>query len=246
MSKPPLRRIQGASKRSFTLIELSAVVLIITILLVSVIPKLDNMAPSSRLSAGARYVAGTIETAQSEAISQRQEFVVAYDLDRNTYWIILPEGHERGPDDTGDTQSPGDPALDAMGEGGSKAAGDRPEDDLEHGMAPPEEGGENSEEDKDEATEASFADREAFEPNELPMSVEFKSVSIGDDTRTSGRVYVSFDHRGTTGAHLVALQLEDVPGGGGPQGEMWLRFDPLTRTLTYSEEQPQVPTLEGD
>lgn len=243
--RPPLRQIGGVSKRSFTLIELSAVVLIITILLVSVIPKLDNMAPSSRLSAGARYVAGTIETAQSEAISQRQEFVVAYDLDRNTYWIILPEGHERGPDDSDDARDPTD-AADALGGDQGKGVSDRPEDDLEHGVAPPEEGGDNTEEDKDEATEASFADREAFEPNELPMSVEFKSVTIGDDTRSSGRVYVTFDHRGTTGAHMVALQLEDVPGGGGPQGEMWLRFDPLTRTLTYSEEQPQVPTIEGD
>jgi len=234
------------SRRSFTLIELSAVVLIITILLVSVIPKLDNLAPSSRLSAGARYVAGTIETAQSEAISQRQEFVIAYDLDRNTYWIILPEGHERSPDGGDDPQTPEDQAADAFGGGEGKGASDRPEDDLEHGTAPPEESGENSEEDKEEATDATFADREAFEPNELPMSVEFKSVTIGDETRSSGRVYVSFDHRGTTGAHMVALQLETVPGSGEPQGEMWLRFDPLTRTLTYSEEQPQVPTIEGD
>lgn len=244
--RPPLRRIGGSSARSFTLIELSAVVLIITILLVSVIPKLDNLAPSSRLSAGARYVAGTIETAQSEAISQRQEFVIAYDLDRNTYWIILPEGHERSPDDTGDPRSPEDPATDAFGADEGKGASDRPEDDVEHGTAPPEAAGENSEEDKEEATDASFADREAFEPNELPMSVEFKSVTIGDETRSSGRVYVTFDHRGTTGAHMVAVQLEDVPGSDNPQGEMWLRFDPLTRTLTYSEEQPQVPTIEGD
>lgn len=243
--RPALNRSRRVGARAFTLIELSAVVLIITILLVSVIPKLDNMAPSSRLSAGARYVAGTIETAQSEAISQRQEFVIAYDLDRNTYWIILPENHERSPDES---ESPQDAAANALGVGGEegKAVGDRPEDDVEHGVAPPEESGENSEEDKDEATEASFADREAFEPNELPMSVEFKSVQIGEETHTSGRVYVSFDHRGTSGAHMVALQLEDVPGGGGPQGEMWLRFDPLTRTLTYSEEQPQVPTIEGD
>ena len=172
--------------------------------------------------------------------------MIAYDLDRNTYWIILPEGHERSPDDTGDPRSPEDPATDAFGADEGKGASDRPEDDVEHGTAPPEAAGENSEEDKEEATDASFADREAFEPNELPMSVEFKSVTIGDETRSSGRVYVTFDHRGTTGAHMVAVQLEDVPGSDNPQGEMWLRFDPLTRTLTYSEEQPQVPTIEGD
>lgn len=244
--RPPSRQIQGASARSFTLIELSAVVLIITLLLVSVIPKLDNLAPSSRLDAGARYVAGTIETAQSEAISQRQEFVVAYDLDQHTYWIILPEGHERGPDQADEPQSDASADADMGLEGEGKAAGDRPLDDVEHGTPPPEENGENDEDAKEEATEVTFANREAFEPEELPMSVQFKSVTIGDETRSSGRVYVSFDHRGTTGAHLVALQLEDVPGGGGPTGEMWLRFDPLTRTLTYSEEQPQVPTIEGE
>ncbi|MBL4844079.1 MAG: hypothetical protein JKY65_01020 [Planctomycetes bacterium] len=242
--RPPTRlSYRRRSARSFTLIELSAVVLIITILLVSVVPALDNLAPSSRLDAGARYVAGTIEIAQSEAISQRKEFVVAYDLDNHTYWIILPEGHSRGPDETEDPNAD-DPTFDV---GDSKGAGDRPADDVEHGPAPPDKDGENDEEQKDAAVDASYADREAFEPNELPRDVEFKSVVVGDqEPRQSGRVYVSLDHRGTTGAHMVGLQLKQNPGSGGPTGEVWLRFDPLTRTLTYSEQQPQVPTLEGN
>lgn len=230
----------GSNRRGFTLLELMAVIAIITILLVSVVPALDNIAPSSRLEAGGRYVAGTIELAQSEAISQRKEFVVAYDLDQNTYWIILPEGSERDPDaGPEDEQLPGG----VPGVEGDKP-GERPEDDLEHGLPPPDEEGENGEEAKDAAVEASYAERDAFEPNALPADVEIEAVVIGEETHSSGTVYVSLDHRGTTGAHMVGLRLADVPGGGGPTGSIWLRFDPLTRTLTYSPQRPQVPTLE--
>ena len=113
--------IGEGGRRGFTLLELMAVVAIITILLVTVIPALDNVAPSSRLDAGGRYVAGTIELAQSEAISQRKEFVVAYDLDNNTYWIILPEGSERSPNDQ---EAP--PEEEAAKAAGGKGAGERP------------------------------------------------------------------------------------------------------------------------
>lgn len=235
-------RFESDRGRGFTLLELMAVVAIITILLVTIIPALDNVAPSSRLDAGGRYVAGTIELAQSEAISQRKEFVIAYDLDRHTYWIILPEGSARSPEDR---EAPED-TLGAAAGAVPKGGGSRPEDDLEHGPPPPDEQGENDEQQKDAAVEASYADREAFEPNELPSGVEFEAVVVGDENHTAGRVYVSFDQRATQGAHMVGLRLAQTPGGEGPSGQTWLRFDPLTRTLTYSAQRPEVPTLEGE
>ena len=51
---------------------------------------MDNVAPSYRMTGAARRIASNIELAMSEAISQREEFVVAYDLDSNTYWVINP------------------------------------------------------------------------------------------------------------------------------------------------------------
>ena len=77
-------------------------------------------------------------------------------------------------------------------------------------------------------------------------SADGEGVVVGDETHTSGRVYVSFDQRATQGAHMVGLRLAQTPGGDGPSGQTWLRFDPLTRTLTYSPQRPEVPTLEGE
>ena len=231
-------------RRAFTLIELMAVLVVLTLMLVVVVPAMDNMAPTTRLSSGGRYVAGTIEIAQSEAISQRKEFVVAYDLDNETYWIILPKDHGPPEEERSGVSSPEDQAADAL-KGMDGKPGERPVDDVEHGPPPPDEEGANTEEDVEEATEATYADREAFEPNELPDGVVIKSVRVGERTKTGGKVYVALDHRGTSGGHVVALALERGEDGG-PAQELWLRFDPLTRTLTYSDSEPNVPTLEGD
>ena len=64
--------------RGFTLVELIAVMAIMAILLLAITPALDNMLPSYRLKGGARIIASNIELAQSEAITRRKEFVLAY------------------------------------------------------------------------------------------------------------------------------------------------------------------------
>lgn len=232
--------------RRFTLVELIAVMTILAIVMVAVVPALDGMAPGSRLDAGARHVASTIEAAQSEAIGQRKEFVVAYDFDQNAYWIVLPQ------------RADADPSQDDQGGGllGQAAEAEedmsalpRPEDDLEHGKAPPDPNRQNTEEGREEQAEElpDYVDRDNLEPTKLPDDVEFEVIVIDGDEKRDGIVYVSFDKSAGTGSHVVGLKLADeLTQDSNRQGQKWVLFNALTRTIEYYDQRPQIPTLEPE
>jgi prepilin-type N-terminal cleavage/methylation domain-containing protein len=232
------------ARRGFTLIELIAVMAIIAIMMVSIVPALDNMLPSYRLSAGARHVASNIELCQSEAIGQRKEFVVAYNLDDHTYWIVLPQraGEERNPED--DDKAP--EGEEAKAEEAGKFQ--RPENDLEHGKAPPKATSELTEEEKAEQEEAlpEFVERDKLDPTHLPDDIEFSEIIVDGESETSGTVYVSFDHRATSGNHIVGLRLTPDRATGEDRSQVWVLFNPMTRTIEYHDEKPSLPTLSPD
>ncbi|MGE0712758.1 MAG: Tfp pilus assembly protein FimT/FimU [Planctomycetota bacterium] len=235
------------SARAFTLVELMAVMAIMAILLVSIIPALDNMLPSYRMSAGARHVASTIELAQSEAIGQRKEFVVAYDLDHHTYWVVLPRraGDEVQPGDREEERTTADPA----GAGASKLK--RPENDVEHGLAPKDPNAPKTEEEQAAEREAAlpeYSERDKLEPTPLPEDIEFQMVVVGEEEKRSGVVYVSFDQQASAGSHLVGLKLGERvrESGGDGRDELWVVFNALTRTIEYHDQRPQIPTLPGE
>ena len=228
---PFVRRRASDLRRAFTLVETMAVMAIVGIILLAVVPAIDNMLPSYRLNGGTRTIASHVELAQSEAIGRRAELIMAYDLDENTYWIVLPP----------EPEEPQDPALveeeqDKVPEGQTP----RPKDDVEHGKRPPD----PEPVDEDQAERTDFSDRDALTPTKLPDDVVFSTVIVGDEEKRAGRVYVRFTHAGDVGTHSVGLKLQ-VPGGGDDGAEAWMKYNALTRTIEYHDQRPMVKTLEG-
>lgn len=221
-----IRTRRRRARAGFSLIEIMAVLIILGIILMSVVPAIDNLVPAYRLRSAAREVASLIELAHSEAVSTRKEFKLAYDLDQETYWLILPP---RDADE--DREEPEGLLGGAAGEVNKEG---RPIDDLEHGPPPADP---NAEQDGSRAR--SDAEREALEPRSLPTDVVLEMVIVGDDEKRVGQVTVPFTHDGASGTHIVGLRLAN----GAEADQVWVKFNALTRTIEYSEQRPQVRTL---
>lgn len=217
-------------RRAFTLIELIAVTVIMATIMAAVVPALDSMVPKYRMRAAARNVASVIEQAQAEAVGKRREFVVAYNLDENTYWLVLPPEDEEQPADDADA---GGGLFDFGGDDTPK--GQRPKNDVEHGLPPVDPNAVQDQPDVD------VMDRESLTPTKLPPGVVFSGVKVGDDEQTTGTVYVPFSHLGNEGTHVVGIKLDD------PESEqkIYVKFAALSRTITYHDEQPELRTLGG-
>jgi len=229
MTRHPTR--PGRPTRHFTLIEVMAVMVIISIMLIAVVPALDSLVPSYRLTSQARTVASFVELAQSEAVGRRVEILVAYNLDEETIWLILPK--QAPPGEEGEKLSPLDSEK-------SKAP---PLDDLEHGKAPPNPAATPKE--GESTAPSDFGDRDALEPTKMPSDVDLHMVVVGGKERRSGIVYVPFTHQGNEGSHVVGLKLKQARAGEGETGEIWVKFNALTRTIEYHENKPQTRTISG-
>lgn len=218
-------RRAAVSTRGFSLLEIMAVMVILGIVLMSVVPALDGLVPTYRLKGGAREVASAMELAQSEAVGARKEYQLAYDLDANTYWLILPP---KPREETKDEPSPEEAAA--------KAA-QRPVDDVEHGVPP-----RDPNDPQEEAEAQTDVEREMLTPKPLPDNVVFDMVVVGDDEKTSGQVRVPFSYLGTDGSHIVGLKLEN----GEENDQLWVKFNAITRTIEYTEQRPTARTVGGD
>jgi prepilin-type N-terminal cleavage/methylation domain-containing protein len=229
--RPSIRR---SARSGFSMIEIMAVMIILGIVLMAIVPSIDGLVPKYRLRGGAREVAALIEEAQSQAISSRKEWNVAFDLDHDTFWLIMPP-KERPADPAAD---PADPAA-APGSAESQVGKEgRPKDDLEHGLPPVDPA---APQDADQAEEEAVADRDSIEPMRLPTAVVFEAVVVGDEEKISGVVYVPFSHLGGAGSTLVGMKLSDERDA----APVWVRFNALTRTIEYADERPEVRTLSG-
>ena len=214
-------------RSGFTLIELIAVVTIFSIMLLAIVPALDSTAPKYRLRSAARQVASLIEEGQSTTIYTRREHSLIYELDRGTYTLLVPP---IPPEEQEEEQG----GLGGLGGlfGGDDEGGEKgPIDDIEHGLPP---------QDPEEATDED-RDSEELEPMELPYDVEFFFVRAGDDTTRSGRAVVPLSRLGTTGSHVVGVRLK-----ADQDRALYIKFNALTRTISYSEEEPEVRTIDGE
>jgi type II secretory pathway pseudopilin PulG len=216
------------------MIEMMAVLMIVGIMLLAIIPSIDGLVPKYRIRGAAREIAALIEEAQSQSIAQRKEFQVAYDLDSKQFWLVLPPRDPNDPVDGSSSPPPAatepDPAADP------KLAGFRPADDVEHG--PPAR--DPAATDATQSEEQTVAERETTSPKDLPAGVLFERVSVGDDDKQSGTVHVPFEHLGASGSHVVGLKLQEG------ELQIWVKFNALTRTIEFSDEQPTVRTLDGE
>ncbi|MCA8924207.1 MAG: prepilin-type N-terminal cleavage/methylation domain-containing protein [Planctomycetes bacterium] len=213
------------ARHGFTLLELMAVVMIMGVILLAIVPAIDNLIPGYKLDSSARGLASHIELVQGQAIATRQQYLLVYDLDERSYWIVFPEEPEAQPEEQ--TTEEEQPTEDQ-----------RPVDDVEHGAPPPTE--EETEKPEELPSELDLANREALEPEVLPDGIEFVSVTVGEEERTTGRVVVPFTHLGDQGGHVVGVRLIDDT-----QTQQWVKFNPLSRSIDYSPQRPEARTLEG-
>lgn len=221
----------AARRAGFSLVEIMAVLIILGVILMSVVPALDGLVPAYRLRGAAREIASLIELAQSEAVSTRKEYSLAYDLDANTYWLILP------PKDPGEEQDGQGPAsMMGGGAGGEVSKEGRPIDDIEHGPPPVD-----PDAAQDESQARYDAERDALMPKGLPTDVVFEVILVGDDEKRVGEVIVPFSHLGAGGSHIVGLKLEH----GTDADQLWVKFNSMTRTIEYTDERPALRTLSG-
>jgi prepilin-type N-terminal cleavage/methylation domain-containing protein len=213
-------------RSGFSLIELMAVMIILGAFLMAVVPALDGLVPSYRLKGAAREIATAMEQAQSEAVGNRREYQLAYDLDTDTYWLVLPpkrKDEDREEADKTPEELAREEAL-------------KKQDDLEHGLPPKDP---DAPQDEEQAT--TDVEREALTPKGLPTDVVFVSVVVGDDEKSGGEIRVPFTYLGTDGSHVVGLKLENGEEG----DQLWVKFNAITRTIEYHEQRPQARTTSG-
>ena len=253
---PGSPRARLRARRAFTLVELMAVMVIVAIMMVSIIPALDSLLPSYRLRSAARNIAGNIELAQSEAIGQRREFVIEYNLDNQTYRLLIPpqevyeQSAENADGENGQAADPNAPDPNAdPNDPNAKAKANRPTNDVEHGAPPvdPNAPVPEGQEPPDADETPNYDDRQSTDPVKLPGDIKFAVIVVGGEEKRTGSVYVPFTHTGSDGAHVVGLKIETRdPGESGTPSEVWVKFNPMTRTIEYTPARPEVKTLEPE
>ncbi len=81
---------QHPSTAGFTLIEITAVVIIISLLMSMAIVRLDSTLPSTRNESAARELIATLDFARLQAIGRGHQYAVVLDFDEQQYGIRMP------------------------------------------------------------------------------------------------------------------------------------------------------------
>ena len=85
---------RGNAERGFTLIELSAILLILAVLLAFLIPRLRDLT-EYHIKSSSRRMASTIKYLFDEAAIRHAYYRLNYDLKKDEYWVTyLDEGKE--------------------------------------------------------------------------------------------------------------------------------------------------------
>jgi len=75
----------------FTLIELMVVIMIMSIAVLIVAANFGDLIPNERIRAEARAIGNLIELARAEAAMKGVNYGIVYDLDKNAFWLLVPE-----------------------------------------------------------------------------------------------------------------------------------------------------------
>lgn len=82
--------MKSARNAGFTLIEITAVVIIIGMVASIAIVRLDGMLPSTRTESAARQLLAQLDFARTQSIAKAQEYDVVFDFDEQRYAIRIP------------------------------------------------------------------------------------------------------------------------------------------------------------
>lgn len=74
----------------FTLIEITAVVIIVALIASSALVRLDGVLPSTRVESAGRAVLATLDMARIQAIAKSQPYEVLFDFEEQRYGIRMP------------------------------------------------------------------------------------------------------------------------------------------------------------
>ncbi|MBC8370615.1 MAG: GspH/FimT family pseudopilin [Planctomycetes bacterium] len=85
------------STAGFTLIEITAVVILISLLMSVAIVQLDSTLPSTRNESTAREIVANLDFARMQAIGRGQEYALVLDFDQQRFGIQLPFDNEGKP-----------------------------------------------------------------------------------------------------------------------------------------------------
>ena len=80
----------SGGSRGFTLIEVSAVIVILALVVTVATAYLDDTLPSSRLESAARSLASRIESLRTFSVAQGKSYRIEYDLARHGYRTVTP------------------------------------------------------------------------------------------------------------------------------------------------------------
>ena len=87
-------------------------------------------------------------------------------------------------------------------------------------------------------------EREAFTPDPVPTGVRIRSIVIpGSGAFTNGTVTIAFSAAGTTGSHIVILEVQ-VPGNEVPN-VLALKYNSISGILDYYNEEVEFQHYEG-
>jgi prepilin-type N-terminal cleavage/methylation domain-containing protein len=233
----PSRRGAG-----FTLLELLAVMALLGLVLFFVVPRLDNISPKTRLRSAARKIGSTMELAQGQAIATGKEYVLAYDVSKGTFWIILPP-----PDDpNAAAAAPADPNTPPP-----------PPPDVEHDPKPavttatPKAGssGASTPAAPPAHGSTSYQNRETAFEDLVGDDIVISSISLPNQQEsTSGVLYITFSSLGNEGSHSVCLKLKGSQASSSfdtSDSTLSVRFSALSRTVDFASEKLGWSTLSG-
>ncbi|MHC4380822.1 MAG: pilus assembly FimT family protein [Planctomycetota bacterium] len=74
----------------FTLIEITAVVILVALIASSALVRLDGVLPSTRVESAGREVLATLDMARIQAIAKSQPYEVLFDFEEQRYGIRMP------------------------------------------------------------------------------------------------------------------------------------------------------------
>lgn len=86
-----MRELRKQKCNGFTLIEVTIVIFIILLMTTTSVPWMKTFAETTRLRSTARSIRSLLEFARTSAITERNEYVVLFDLTNGEYWLSLKE-----------------------------------------------------------------------------------------------------------------------------------------------------------
>lgn len=183
LARYPSRIPRPPSRQSaYTLIELIMVVLIIGLIATVIFVRADFMTAPLRLRSAAREIASTVRLAVNEGISRSRNCYIQYDLDNDTYWLLVPVPGPPEEEGAAQSQAIGMALIPGAGTGDAK----------ENPTAPPQ------------------VHWVRILEAHLPDGVTFEDIAFSPtDIRNSGRVDIPVTAFGTTLGHIVHLANED-------------------------------------